>query len=234
MSEAYSAIANSPWMWLACSAGILWVCFQAILFLRRGIAGGVEMGITKSQIKAGIKSASMASIGPCLVLLSSMLSLMTIVGSPLAWLRVNVIGGVGYEIMGATFAANAMSIVPGSEQMDVDYLCVAAIVMTVGCLGWIVFAALFSDKMERVNRFMAGGRKALIPIVSAGCALGCYSELVSERVYPVSPGTLAAVVSGGMMFLLLTLAKRKKLPWVKDWALTIAMLSGMAATMFLK
>lgn len=231
MSEGYRQIANSIWMWLACVPGILLVCLLAGLFLRHSIKNGKALGLTGQQMKSGIKSAAIASVGPCLVMLSSMLSLMVIVGSPFAWLRINVVGGAGYEIMGATFAADAMGISAGGGDMTVDYLCVASVVMTAGCLGWIIFAALFANKMERVNRFMAGGSMALIPIVSASCAMGCYSNLVAERVWPVSKNTLAACVSGLVMFLLLTAAKRWKLAWLKSWALTISMLCGMLSGM---
>lgn len=231
MTEQYSLVANSLWMWLACGAGILWVYFQSILFIRRSVADGKKMGITSEQIRKGVKGAFMASIGPCLVLLSAMISLMTIVGSPLAWLRINFIGGVGYEIMGANLAANAMGITPGTEQMTIDYLCVATIVMTVGCLGWIIFAALFSDKMDRVNYVMTSGRKALLPIIGASAVLGCYSIMVLERVYPVNPALWSALAAGGVMFCLLTISKKKNIRWLKDWALTISMIIGMIASM---
>ncbi len=233
MSAEYDAVANGLIMWLACTPGILWVCFQAVLFLRKSVKDGMKMGLTQTQIKRGIRGASIASVGPCVVILSSMLSLMVIVGGPLAWLRIDVIGGVGYEIMGATFAANAMGITPGTEEMTVDYLCVASVVMTTGCLGWIIFAALFSDKMEKVNNFMAGGNKALIPIISAGCVLGCYSNLVVEQVAPLGDETVATLASAVSMIGLLLLSKTLKKRWIKDWVLSIAMLLGMMLVIIL-
>lgn len=80
-----------------------------------------------------------------------MLSLMLYVGAPLAWLRVDFIGSVSYELQGANFAAEGMGIELGTAAMDASYLSTASIVMTAGCIGWVVFAALFSDKMEKVN-----------------------------------------------------------------------------------
>ncbi len=234
MTEEYSKIANGIVLWLACAPGVLWVCAAAGIFLRRSLKDGIKMGLTRGQIRKGIKGASIASVGPCLVMLSSMLSLMVITGSPVAWLRINVIGGVGYEIMGASFAADAMNIQVGTQQMTIDYLCVATVVMTTGCLGWILFGALFSDKMDQVNRFMAGGSKAMIPIVGACCVLGCYSNLVMERATPYGPGTWAAVSAGLVMAGLQLAARRFKIRWLKDWALSIAMIAGMAASMAAK
>lgn len=231
MTEEYGRIANGIVMWLACVPGLLWVCITAGIFLRRSLKDGVRMGMTGRQIRGGVKGAAIASVGPCLVMLSSMLSLMVITGSPFAWLRVNVIGGVGYEIMGATFAADAMHIQIGTEQMTVDYLCVASVVMTTGCLGWILFGALFSDKMDRINRVMAGGSKAMIPVIGACCVLGCYSNLVIERAAPVGPGTWSALTAGIVMVILQTAAKKWNIHWLRDWALSIAMIAGMTASM---
>ena len=116
MTQEYGKIANGIVLWLACAPGVLWVCAAAGIFLRRSLKDGARMGLTREQIRKGIRGASIASVGPCLVMLSSMLSLMVITGSPIAWLRVNVIGGVGYEIMGASFAADAMHIKIGTSQ----------------------------------------------------------------------------------------------------------------------
>ena len=231
MTQEYGKIANGIVLWLACAPGVLWVCAAAGIFLRRSLKDGARMGLTREQIRKGIRGASIASVGPCLVMLSSMLSLMVITGSPIAWLRVNVIGGVGYEIMGASFAADAMHIKIGTSQMSVDYLCVATVVMTTGCLGWILFGVLFSDKMDKVNQVMAGGSKAMIPIVGACCVLGCYSNLVLERATPFGPGTVAAVSAGALMILIQLAARRWKKRWLKDWALSIAMIAGMIASM---
>ena len=224
MTQEYGKIANGIVLWLACAPGVLWVCAAAGIFLRRSLKDGARMGLTREQIRKGIRGASIASVGPCLVMLSSMLSLMVITGSPIAWLRVNVIGGVGYEIMGASFAADAMHIKIGTSQMSVDYLCVATVVMTTGCLGWILFGALFSDKMDKVNQVM-------IPIVGACCVLGCYSNLVLERATPFGPGTVAAVSAGALMILIQLAARRWKKRWLKDWALSIAIIAGMIASM---
>lgn len=87
-------------------------------------------------------------------MLTAMLSLMLYVGAPLAWLRVDFIGSVSYELQGANFTADGMGIELGSSAMNADFLATAAIVMSAGCIGWVIFAALFSDKMDKVNSVM--------------------------------------------------------------------------------
>ena len=93
-------MANSLIMWLACAPGVLIVLFQAILFFRRSKKDALRVGLTEKQVKSAIRSAAVTSVGPCFVMLTAMLSLMLYVGAPLAWLRVDFIGSVSYELQG--------------------------------------------------------------------------------------------------------------------------------------
>ncbi len=229
MSEEYMKIANSPIMWAACGIPLIWVIIQAVVFYRRSKKDGLEMGITQTQIKHATKSASIASIGPCFVMITTMLSLMLNVGAPLAWLRVDFIGSVSYELTGAQMTADAMGIEMGGPQMDANFLCAAAIVMTSGCLAWIIFTLLFADKMEKVNMVMAGGNKALIPALGAGAIIGCYSSLTVDRVFPIGPNIWAIIVSGGLMMILTYYNKKAKKQWIKDWGTSLCMLCGMVS-----
>lgn len=227
MNEAYMKIANSPVMWIACGIPLIWVIIQAIVYYQKSKKAALAMGITPIQIRHATKSASIASIGPCFVMITTMLSLMLNVGAPLAWLRVDFIGSVSYELTGAQMTADAMGIEMGGPQMDANFLCAAAIVMTTGCIAWIIFTLLFADKMEKVNMVMAGGNKALIPALGAGAIIGCYSSLTVDRVFPIGPNIWAIIVSGGLMMAMTFYNKKAKKQWIKDWGTSLCMVSGM-------
>ena len=213
MNEAYMKIANSPVMWIACGIPLIWVIIQAIVYYQKSKKAALAMGITPIQISHATKSASIASIGPCF--------------APLAWLRVDFIGSVSYELTGAQMTADAMGIEMGGPQMDANFLCAAAIVMTTGCIAWIIFTLLFADKMEKVNMVMAGGNKALIPALGAGAIIGCYSSLTVDRVFPIGPNIWAIIVSGGLMMAMTFYNKKAKKQWIKDWGTSLCMVSGM-------
>ena len=172
MTQEYNNMANSLIMWLACAPGVLIVLFQAWLFYRRSKKDAVRVGLTEDQVKSAVRSAMVTSVGPCFVMLTAMLSLMLYVGAPLAWLRVDFIGSVSYELQGANFAAEGMGIELGTAAMDAAFLSTASIVMSLGCIGWVIFAALFSDKMEKVNAVMSGGNEKLVPILGTGALIG--------------------------------------------------------------
>lgn len=227
MNENYMAIANSLIMWIACAIPIFWVVIQAIIYYRKSKITALKLGITETKIKHAIKSASIASVGPCFVMITTMLSLMLNVGAPLAWLRVDFIGSVSYELTGAQMAADAMGIEMGSSQMDVNFLCTAAIVMTTGCMAWIIFTLFFANKMDKVNMLMAGGNKALIPALGTGAIIGCYSSLTVDRIFPIGPNIWAVLVSGSLMMFLTYYNKKANKQWIKDWGTSLSMISGM-------
>lgn len=227
MTEQYKEMANSLIMWLACAPGVLIVVYQAWLFFKRSRKDALRVGISSQQVKAATRSAIVTSIGPCFVMLTAMLALMLYVGGPLAWLRVDFIGSISYELQGANYAAEGMGIELGSAAMDANYLSTAAIVCGLGCIGWVIFAAIFSDKMEVVNMKLAGGKAELVPIIGTGALIGVYASLTMDKLYPLKNQALAVLSSAALMFIIQKYNAKAKKQWVKEWGLTICMLFGM-------
>lgn len=227
MTPEYKEMANSLIMWAACAPGVLIVLYQAWLFFKRSKKDALRIGLTKKQVSSAIRSATVTSIGPCFVMLTAMLSLMLYVGGPLAWLRVDFIGSISYELQGAQFAAEGMGIELGSSAMNADFLASTAIVCGLGCIGWVIFSALFSDKMELVNEKLAGGNMALVPIIGTGALIGVYSSLTLDRLYPFKNQAWAVISSAAVMYLIQRYNSKANKQWLKEWGLTICMIVGM-------
>lgn len=234
MTPEYTSMANSLALWFACAPAVMWVVFQAWIFFKRSRADSLRMGIAPLQVKRAIRSASIASVAPCFVMLSAMLTLMIYVGAPVAWLRVDFIGSVSYELVAAKFAADGMGITLGSAEMDADFLAAAIIIMTTGCVPWVLFAAIFSDKMEKVNAFMSGGNAKLVPVLGIGAVLGCFGSLTIDTMYPLGPSTGAAISSGVLMGGITLFNQKAKLQWLTEWGLTICMLVGMTVAVVMQ
>ena len=87
-------IANSIPMWIACGIPVILVIAQALVFAKKSYSAGKKIGLTEKQMKNAIKSSAITSIGPSIVILSGMLSLLITVGGPMAWMRLSLIGSV--------------------------------------------------------------------------------------------------------------------------------------------
>ena len=95
-SVNYLELANSPLMWLGAAIAVGIVVFQSVLFFRKSVKAADEMGITKEQVNIAIKSSAISSIGPSIVILVTMISLIVSMGAPISWMRLSFIGSVNY------------------------------------------------------------------------------------------------------------------------------------------
>lgn len=232
-TQNYLEIANSPIMWLGAALAVGVVLTQSIVFFRKSIKAAKELGIEKKQIKSAIKSSAISSVGPSMVILVAMISLLVSMGAPIAWMRLCFIGSVSYELMAAGFAAQAMGTTLGVN-MDPTIFAAAAWTMVLGSLGWLIFTFLFTDKMDKVNHLLSSGNKKLVPIISACAMLGAFAYLAAGNLFTstgsidlTSSPAIATFVGCFAMMALSKIAKDKNIQWIKEWSLSISMFSGM-------
>ncbi|WP_308560823.1 DUF5058 family protein [uncultured Klebsiella sp.] len=234
MTEQYNQIANSPILWMAAAPALCFVFFQAWLFFRKSLKTAADIGIPDTAVRSAIRGASIASIGPCFMMLSGILTLMLYVGAPMAWMRVDFIGSVADALMEAAFTADGMGIKLGKDELSVDYLCAAAIVMTTCGLPFLLFVSFFAHRMDKVNHFMSGGNIHLIPIIGSGAMIGSFGALTMNFAYPLGANTIAIIASALSMAAIVLYNRKANLQWLKEWGLTICMLIGMSVAVLYK
>lgn len=229
----YLEIANSPLMWLSCGLCVGLVLFQSALFVKKSLSTGKEMEITELQFKSAIKSSFTSSIGPSLAILAGMVSLLVAMGGPISWFRLSYIGSVAYELMAAGFGADAIGVTLGGADMNAVAFANGVWTMTLGSIGWVAFTALATPKMDKFRYVLAGGKKAMLPIVSAGAMCGAFAYLSLDRVFRFDNQTVAAFVGFGVMAVFMLYNKKLQKQWVKEWAFTISMFVGMIVSVMI-
>ncbi len=235
MELAYLKTANSMGMWISCIPAVALVLFQAFIFMKRAWATGPKMGVTEAQMKEAAKSSFVASIGPSIVIVTGMVSLLASVGGPLAWMRLAFIGSVMYELPAADRAATAAGCTLGTNNMTEEAFANAAWIMTVCCLGWIIVSALFTDKMEAFRDKVTGGNVNALTALTAGGGVGGFGYMVAQRFLPFSltnANMWAALVGFAVMFGLTMHGKKSGAKWVAQFGMTIAMIAGMVVGTF--
>lgn len=235
MELEYLKTANSLGMWISCIPAVALVLFQAFIFMKRAWATGPKMGVTEAQMKEAAKSSFVASIGPSIVIVTGMVSLLASVGGPLAWMRLAFIGSVMYELPAADRAATAAGCTLGTNNMTPEAFANAAWIMTTCCLGWIIVSALFTDKMEAFRDKVTGGNVNALTALTAGGGVGGFGYMVAQRFLPFSltnPNMWAALVGFAVMFSLTLYGKKSGAKWVAQFGMTIAMIAGMVVGTF--
>ena len=82
--QDYLSIANSGLMWAAVSVPMAVMAVQVYLLLTRSLKDGKRMGIKNEQIKSAVIASATASVGPSVSILAGMVSLMVMMGAPIA------------------------------------------------------------------------------------------------------------------------------------------------------
>ncbi|MDR1921154.1 MAG: DUF5058 family protein [Candidatus Adiutrix sp.] len=231
----YLDIANSLWMWLAAGLAIAVVLVQAFIFARKSYRTGLEIGLSREQMNGAIKSSVITAFGPSIVVLTAMIALLVSLGGPISWMRLSFIGSAMFEMMAASFGAQAMGVTIGSDQMTGLAFANAVWTMTLGALGWIIFATLSADKMDKVQKKFSGSDAKLMGVIASGAILAAFGANSAAHLIALNERTAACIVGGLVMMVLNKLADLKNIKWLREWALFFALLGGMtAAVVWLK
>ena len=229
--QDYLSIANSGLMWAAVSVPMAVMAVQVYLLLTRSLKDGKRMGIKNEQIKSAVIASATASVGPSVSILAGMVSLMVMMGAPIAWMRLSYIGAVMYEMTSADVGARAVGVAFEQSSMTAEAYANGVWAMTLGSIGWIIVAGLFTHKIDFLRTKLAGGDSKALPIITAAATLGCYCSLTFDKMYPVAVENknIYAVIGGALTILALsTWNKKRKAKWVSNWSATIAMVIGVA------
>ena len=223
----YMEIANSIWLWLACGAAVMVVLFQAFIFATKSYRTGLEIGLTKDQMHGAIKSSVITAVGPSIVILSAMIALLVAVGGPVSWMRLSFIGSAMFEMMSVSFGTKAVGVTVGSDPMTNVAFANAVWTMTLGALGWIVFATISADKMDKVQKKFSGSDTALMGVIASGAILAAFGANSATHLIALNKNTVSCIAGAVIMLILATMADKKNIKWLREWALFFALIGGM-------
>lgn len=223
-------IANSIPMWLACALPVAFVILQAVLFARGAYKSGKKLGLNDKQMKKAMKSSAVTSIGPSIVVLSAMLSLLVSVGGPIGWMRLSMIGSVMFESIAAGFGTASVGVQLGADTLTPLALDMAVWTMILGSIGWIIFSTISASRMDKVQHKISGGDPAKLMAISSAAIIGAFSSMSSSHLIKLNKNSVACVLGAAFMAILLTISEKKNIKWLKEWNLTISILAAMIIT----
>lgn len=228
-------VANSPAVWALAAIAVVAVIIEIILFFRlaRKSAKLGEVNLTKKQCNRALRAGVVSAIGPAFGVFIVMIGLVAVLGGPISWLRLSVIGGATTELTAASVGVKAAG---GdiTQALSMVQLSNAWWTMTINACGWLIVTWLFASRMEKVRHKIGGGDSRWMEIFSSAATLGIFGAFCSEYLVNGIKSTdykviLVMAVSALAMWGLLYLSKRYK--WLKEYSLGIAMVAGIASSM---
>lgn len=240
------SLINSPVMWIACSVPVALVVIQALLFGKHAYDSGPDVGLSEEQMKRAIKSAAATSIGPTIVVLSGMLSLLVTVGGPVGWMRLSMIGSVMFESIAAGIGTSSVGVTLGTDPMTLEAYTMAIWTMILCSIGWVMFSTFAANKMDIVQSKLSGNNEKKLTTIASAAIIGVFTAMCAthlakpiylniqsagaETLAPANKNAMAVIIGMIIMAVLNTLAEKKDIRWLKEWAITITILGTVVIT----
>ncbi len=233
----YMQIANSRVMLILCSIVILIVAIQAIIFIRKAISRGRELGMDENVIKPTIQNSILLSIVPSLPVIVLMLALSVPLGRYFPWLRLSVVGGAAYEGIAANVGAQSVGLEDISDPgLTPDHFVVIGFIMTIGIIGGMVFNVLFMKQIDKAaitarNKAKQRGSTGFLTILSAALLVAMLAVISTPFVLNTENfESIIAFLSSGIAVLVLNkLADKYNKSALREFSFTIALLVGIGA-----
>ncbi len=228
-------VANSPAIWGLAAISVIAVLIEIILFFRlaRKASKMKEVNLTKKQCNRALRAGVVSAIGPAFGVFIVMIGLVSVLGGPISWLRLSVIGGATTELTAASVGVKALGgdITQALSMMELSN---AWWTMSINACGWLLVTWLLASRMEKVRHKIGGGDSRWMEIFSSAATLGIFGAFCSEYIVNGVKSTdykvvLVMAVSAAAMWLFMYLSKRYK--WLKEYALGLAMVAGIASSM---
>ncbi len=232
MSQEVRQLAYSPLLWIVTIVAILLVLFLATYYLIKGVKVAKTLGVTNTQIKDAMKTSSIASIGPSIVIMIGMISLLVMVGAPTAWMRLSVIGDITQELMAVGFATDAYGLTATAEVITPEIFQIAVFLMAAACIGYIGVPVIFCTSFEKMLNKLggkSGGNSKLMNMLASAAILGCYAYIDVPYLLSKDASTIAMLVGFVAMLILQWIQQKFKIKWLIAWGFLIAMFIGMIA-----
>lgn len=240
MDSEFAAKINSPVMYLICGTVILSVVIICIIFMVKAWREGVRVGIDKSKMKKTIVASASFTALPSISILLGVISLAGVLGFPIPWMRLSVVGALQYEGPAAEMAVQGMGFSGlSAEIMNGQVFVNCVIVMTVGIIWGALFCLLFLKRYQKKVVSKVGKNDSRwgtvmfnAMFVGMVCAFigTAFADLRGYRdKSPTFLSLIAALMAAAFMGVFTLIIKKTKAKWLESFSLSLSMLLGMGS-----
>lgn len=226
MSEVLKT-ANSIPLWIIAAIVMGLVYFQAIKFMRLASKASPSVGMTKADVKSAVRTGAYSSIGPSFAIVIIAVSLISLLGNPVTLMRIGIIGSAPVETVGANLGAEAAG--ASLNNLTLMAFTTAVWVMCIGGIGWLVVTAIFTKSLGKIQAKATNTKKKMnrFKVISTGAMIGVFSYLGSQQMIEGVAESLVLVLAAVLMPIILLVANKYKIGWLKEWSLGIVVFVGI-------
>jgi len=226
----YLEYANAPVLLTAAIVVVAFVALQSALFLAVALKRGAAAGLDRARMLKALRTGVTTSIIPTLPIVMALIAIAPVIGTPVSWMRLSVIGSAPYELMAAGIGAKTMGVDSlGGAGFTPTVFANAAWIMCIGSFWSIMIVSIFYKGIKKRYSSKIQADTRWREVMTGACFMGVFALFMAD---PITTGGTALVTfaaAAAAMTLCLVLVVKLKLDGLKEFALTISMLAGMAA-----
>jgi len=222
-------VANSGLMYGIAIAVVAFVLLQSVIFLVKAWKEAKRIGMDAGKLKKAAASSAIFSVVPSLPIIISLFAMMPILGIPLPWIRLSVIGSASYELVAAESAAKGLGYATLAEAAtgDAGAFSAIAIVMTVGIIWGLIFSTFYQKKLQTTMSTIRDKDTTWAVIMVDCLFVGLAAAFGGQMIATGGVTLLTLVTSMAFMAGLTALSKLPGLKWMESFAMSLAMVGAM-------
>ena len=187
----YLQIANSWPVWLCAGACVAIIVVQAVAFAKLCYKNAPLVGLSKADCSKSFKCGMVTAIGPSLSCFIGAISMITVVGGPLAWMRLSMIGAAPVELTAATTGAAAYGVELGGAGYDIYAMANSWLTMALNGCGWLLVVVLLTPAAMKSGWALSPAPLPLVCSATWLLSTTIRSLSIPLRLGPASPAPLS-------------------------------------------
>ncbi|MDD4781163.1 MAG: DUF5058 family protein [Tissierellia bacterium] len=229
----YLKIANSSTMWVLCALVLFAVIIQTIIFIKRGWTEALKLGVSNKTLRKTVTASITLSILPSLPILLVLFVMLPILGIPLPWLRLSIIGSASTELLEATMGIEALGETLGGN-ISKEAFAAAMWAMTIGGVSATLLTVIILKPISKVYEKFSKGSLLLLSIIGVCSMAGVISSLCTTYVQGSVKSLIVCFTSCSIAVILAILANKNDIfKKISDYSLTICLVFGMVIAILL-
>lgn len=226
---SYTEICNVPWLYIFVVVILLGCLAQTVIMMKKAWKHALELGLDNAQIRKGLTNGIIVSIIPTIPVIVVFLALVPLLGTPLPWLRLSVIGSATFESMASSIGVESV----GEELIVGGYSIkgwiAACWCMSIGGSTALVWSTLATKPISKLYGAAEKFNLKLVLVLGTGCLTGvmAYSTVAYGLNSMADKGIvfISSFALGAVMVALSRKFPEKK--WINDSLMAVCMIFGM-------
>jgi hypothetical protein len=224
----YLNIANSSVFFVCGGVIILFIIIQASIFIGLAYREGKKIGLSSEKMLRAIRTGAVSSIVPTLAIIAALITMIPVLGIPVPWIRLSVIGSAPYELMAAGIGAKAMGLSGlGGAGYTREVFATSVWIMCIGSVWAVSIVIFFLKKIKTKYNQVLNKDHNWSNILTNAAFLGVFCIFIAD---PLTKGGIAltTLLSGAaFMTVFAIMIVKLEVNWLKEFALTFSMFGAM-------